>query len=122
MCLIARYLEENKLPTVCVGSALDIFQSGKPPRAVFTNYPLGHSAGRPFDVKDQISIIKSALDLFESENKETETRILNNEWGEQTWQVEASSTEGVDTREERDETPQFQEQSDILAAKATGQL
>ena len=73
-------------------------------------------------MKDQISIIKSALDLFESEDKETEPKILHNEWGEQTWQVEASSTKGVDTREERDETPQFQEQSDISAAKATGQL
>ena len=110
------------LPTVCVGSALDIFQSGKPPRAVFTNYPLGHSSGRPFDKDDQISIIKSALDLFESNNVKTRLRILDNDWGDQTWQVEASSTEGIDTREERDETPQFQEESDILAAKATGQL
>lgn len=122
MCLIARYLEENKLPTVCVGSALDIFQSGRPPRAVFTNYPLGHSAGRPFDREDQISIIKSALDLFESNVSETRIHFLGNDWGEPTWQVEASSTEGIDTREERDETPQFQEESDILAAKATGQL
>ncbi len=122
MCLIARYLEEHKLPTVCVGSALDIFQSGKPPRAVFTNYPLGHSAGRPFDMKDQTSIIKSALDLFESNDKETRLHILHNDWGEEAWQVEANSTEGVDTREERDETPQFQEESDIVAAKAAGQL
>ena len=64
MCLISRYLEENGLPTVSIGSALDIFQSGKPPRAVFTNYPLGHSAGKPFDEEDQYSIFIQAIDMF----------------------------------------------------------
>ena len=85
---------------------------------------LTSSDGHRFDVFEALpeGEAKGALDLFESEDKETEPKILHNEWGEQTWQVEASSTEGVDTREERDETPQFQEQSDISAAKATGQL
>ena len=122
MCLISRYLEENGLPTVCIGSALDIFQSGKPPRAVFTNYPLGHSAGKPFDEEDQYSIFIQAIDMFKPKGTDEAIRVLNNDWGEKIWEDEAKSTEGEDTREPRDETPQFQEETDILAAKQAGEL
>ena len=41
---------------MCVGSAIDIFQAGRPPRATFVDYPLGHSSGKPFDTADQLSI------------------------------------------------------------------
>ena len=34
-------------PTIILGSARDITQAGRPPRMVFLDYPLGHSAGRP---------------------------------------------------------------------------
>ena len=122
MCLISRYLEENGLPTVSIGSALDIFQSGKPPRAVFTNYPLGHSAGKPFDEEDQYSIFIQAIDMLKPKETDEAIRVLNNDWGEKIWEDEAKSTEGEDTREPRDETPQFQEETDILAAKQAGEL
>ena len=122
MCLISRYLEENGLPTVSIGSALDIFQSGKPPRAVFTNYPLGHSAGKPFDEEDQYSIFIQAIDMFKPKGTYKTIRVLNNHWGDKTWEDEAKSTEGQDTREPRDETPQFQDETDILAAKQAGEL
>ena len=110
------------MPTVCIGSALDIFRSGKPPRAIFTNYPLGHSTGKPFDFEDQISIVKKALKSFDIDEKRDAINILDNTWGEKTWMKEAMSTEGVDTREARDETPQFQMESDFLAAKESGAI
>lgn len=110
------------MPTVCIGSALDIFESGKPPRAIFTNYPLGHSTGKPFDFEDQISIIKKALKFLDTNETKKSINILNNTWGENTWLEEANSTQGVDTRESRDETPQFQERSDFLAAKKSGAI
>ena len=110
------------MPTVSIGSALDIFQSGKPPRAVFTNYPLGHSAGKPFDEEDQYSIFIQAIDMLKPKETDEAIRVLNNDWGEKIWEDEAKSTEGEDTREPRDETPQFQEETDILAAKQAGEL
>tara|TARA_Y100000590_G_C15739447_1_gene1019728 strand:- start:2070 stop:2288 length:219 start_codon:yes stop_codon:yes gene_type:complete len=45
---------------------MDITQSVNMPRSVFVNYPLGHPSGKPFDLPDQLSIVKSALNLLET--------------------------------------------------------
>ena len=55
MSLAARRLEALGIPTLCLGSALDILEAGAPPRAVFVDYPLGHSAGKPFQDRIQQS-------------------------------------------------------------------
>ncbi len=44
-----------------IGSARDIMEAIKAPRAVFVNFPLGHNTGRPFDRELQTSILKDAL-------------------------------------------------------------
>jgi len=59
--LIARAIEEVGIPTVSLSSALDITTLVKPPRTFFVNYPLGHTAGKPFDRKNQMEILKAAL-------------------------------------------------------------
>ena len=48
-----------------IGSALDILQSGQPPRAKFVNYPLGFESGRFRDKSDQLSVIRQALQGFD---------------------------------------------------------
>jgi hypothetical protein len=118
VCLIARHLEANGIPTLCLGSAFDILEAGKPPRAVFLDYPLGHSAGKPFDLADQESVIEQALAGFESLKSPGEMITLENKWGDSSWRAEASSTDGDDTRQPRDTTPQFQFESDRSAAIA----
>jgi hypothetical protein len=40
----------------------DLTSPVKPPRSFFVNYPLGHTAGKPFDRENQTAILKSALD------------------------------------------------------------
>jgi len=64
--LIARVVEEEGIPTICMTSALDITQSVKPPRAVFVNFPLGHQTGRPNDPAIQRQIVRDAMHAFES--------------------------------------------------------
>jgi hypothetical protein len=64
--LIARVVEEAGIPTLTMTSALDITQAVKPPRAVFLNFPLGHQTGKPDDPELQRSIIRDALNAFES--------------------------------------------------------
>ncbi len=64
MGLIARVLEEAGIPTTTVSSARDITASVKPPRAVFVNFPLGHTTGVPFDVQVQMGIVRVALDTL----------------------------------------------------------
>lgn len=108
---------------MCLGSALDIFQSGQPPRATFVDYPLGHSAGKPFDPADQNAIVRAALQGLETMSRPAEIRALPNRWdAEGEWQREAGRTSGADTRRPRDETPQFQHSADREAARASGAL
>ena len=122
VCLVARHLEANGIPTMCVGSAIDIFQAGRPPRATFVDYPLGHSSGKPFDTADQLSIVRAALAGFTRMTAPGEIQVLTNRWDDDDWRAEASSTKGQDTRQPRDETPQFQLPADRSAALASGAL
>lgn len=112
-CLISRHLEANGIPTMCLGSAHDIFTSGRPPRATFVDYPLGHSSGKPFDAADQLDIVRSALMGLETMKEPGELRILPNRWDDSgEWKKEAGRTRGADTRRPRDETPQYQYPAD----------
>ena len=122
VCLVARHLEAHGIPTMCLGSAIDILQAGRPPRATFVDYPLGHSSGKPFDATDQLSIVRAALAGFASIDTSGVIQVLDNRWGEDGWRAEASSTQGQDTRQPRDETPQFQLPADRDAAVLSGAL
>lgn len=119
--LVARHLEANGIATLCVGSALDILEAGRPPRAVFVDYPLGHTAGKPFDEADQDGILRAALGAFDSLDSPGRVLVLPNRWSDSDdWQRAATSSEGGDTRQPRDETPQFQHPADRDAAIASG--
>ncbi len=118
--LVARHLEAHGIPTVCLGSARDILAAGRPPRACFVDYPLGHTAGKPFDREDQDAILEAALALLATANAPDTLCTLPNRWGDEDWRAEASSTEAKDTRQPRDETPQFQTPADRAAAIASG--
>lgn len=63
---MARTIEELGIPTVSLSSALDVTVLVKPPRAVFVNYPLGNSGGRPFDNVNQRQILTIALRFLET--------------------------------------------------------
>ena len=66
MCLVARHLEAAGIPTVIVGSAIDIVEHCGAPRFVFTDFPLGNPCGRPYDAEMQRSIIEAAIDLLQN--------------------------------------------------------
>jgi len=64
--LVARYLEANGLPTVIIGSALDIVEHCGVPRLVFTDMPLGNPVGHPWDRDTQREVVRLALDTLET--------------------------------------------------------
>ena len=66
MSLVARHLEENGIPTVVLGSALDIVEHCGVPRFVFTDFPLGNPCGKPWDAPMQREIVSMAVELLES--------------------------------------------------------
>jgi D-proline reductase (dithiol) PrdB len=64
--LVARHLEANGLPTVIMGCAKDIVEHCGVPRLLFSDFPLGNSAGRPFDTESQARTLELALRLLET--------------------------------------------------------
>jgi hypothetical protein len=123
VCLVARHLEANGIPTMCLGSALDIFEAGRPPRATFVDYPLGHTTGKPFEPADQLGIVRAALEGLETMTRAEEFRHLPNQWDAAgQWRADTTRADRGDTRQPRDETPQFQYPADREAALASGML
>ena len=123
MCLVSRFLEAHGLPTLCLGSALDILSAGQPPRAVFLDYPLGHSAGKPFDREDQYAIVRAAVLGFDSLTQPGAIARLPNRWAEtEDWKPKAAAPQGADMRQPRDESPRFQLPEDREAARRSGAL
>ena len=82
MSLVARYLEANGIPTVLLCCARDITASAFPPRAVFVNYPLGNTAGRPFDPENQREIVKEALHVLEDATEPGRIVDTPHQWSE----------------------------------------
>ena len=68
LCLVARHLEANGIPTVIIGSALDIVEHCGVPRFYFTDFPLGNPCGHPWRPDMQREIVRRALGLFETAN------------------------------------------------------
>jgi glycine/betaine/sarcosine/D-proline reductase family selenoprotein B len=64
--LIARHIEANGTPTVIMGCAKDIVEHAGVPRFLFSDFPLGNSAGKPKDPESQTSTLELALRVLES--------------------------------------------------------
>jgi glycine/betaine/sarcosine/D-proline reductase family selenoprotein B len=64
--LVARHLEANGIPTVVMGCAKDIVEHAGVARFLFSDFPLGNSAGKPHDTDSQAQTLELALRLLES--------------------------------------------------------
>jgi hypothetical protein len=64
--LVARHLEANGIPTVVMGCAKDIVEHAAVARFLFSDFPLGNSAGKPHDVASQDQTLELALRVLES--------------------------------------------------------
>ena len=116
--LVERHLEANGIPTIIIGSALDILQSAAPPRATYLDYPLGHTCGKPFDGTDHLDIVRRSLRQLELITTPGDIVDLGNEWDDDAWRDKAMDPGAGDTREVRDATPQYQFEQDRRLAEA----
>jgi D-proline reductase (dithiol) PrdB len=64
--LIARHLEANGIPTVVMGCAKDIVEHAAVARFLFSDFPLGNSAGKPRDPASQAFTLELALRVLEA--------------------------------------------------------
>lgn len=111
MSLIARYLEENGLPTVVIGAARDIVEHCGVARFVFVDFPLGAPCGEPFNVPQQREIFGKAVGLLETATGPRTTVAPELTWSkgydwkrlvftaEQPWQDPATQAEWMARKE-----------------------
>lgn len=116
MGLVARQIEASGISTICLSSALSITAAVNPPRAVFIDFPLGHTAGKPGDATLQRNIMLDTLNAARNLSRPGEIRTLPYRWSdEETWKAGAMRT-GGDDRTVRDDQPQYQYPEDRAAA------
>lgn len=94
-------------------SARSITASVNPPRAVFTDFPLGRTCGPPDRPHTQRRIMRDALALFESMDTPGVIVDLGYSWGRE-WKREERRP--VDHRTPRFDVPQYQNRADKSAA------
>ena len=82
---------------------------------MFTDFPLGHTAGPPDDPETQLAITRAALDAAYTIDEPGTIVPLQFEWPEP-WK-KAARVEG-DIRTPRHDTPQYQSDDDRRAAIA----
>ena len=103
-----------------MSSALDITRAVNPPRAIFNDFPLGHTAGKPLDHALQREIMIETLSAFETMRAPGSIKMMPFEWSaDHSWK-HARAGEG-DSRTERTEEPTYQTEDDKAAA-AEGKL
>lgn len=88
MSLTARHLEAAGIPTVILGSALDVAEHCGVPRFLFTDFPLGNPCGKPFDTSMQEAIVVQGLDLLEHAERPRTTERTPFQWSDdQSWRA-----------------------------------
>jgi len=92
--LVARHLEAHGVPTVIMGCARDIVENVGVPRFLFSDFPLGNSAGRPFDKQSQQATLAAALELFGSATGPRTTRVSPQRWcNDESWKTDFMNIE-----------------------------
>jgi hypothetical protein len=98
--LIARYLEENGIPTVIMGCAKDIVEHVGAPRFLFSDFPLGNAAGKPDDVGSQAFTMDLALKVLESAIGPRTTVQSPLRWSDDaSWKLDFSNIEQMSDEE-----------------------
>ena len=100
MSLVARYLERNGIPTVVMGAAKDIVEHAGVPRFLFSDFPLGNSAGKPHAPDTQAFTLDLALKLLESAIGPRSTLQSPLRWNEDgDWKRDFSNVERMSPEE-----------------------
>ena len=105
-----------------MSSARSITAAVNPPRAVYLDYPLGRTAGKPNDPANQDEVMKSTLDAFASIGTPGTIVDLPYRWlADDAWKdrvmrpqggSKGGTAEHEDDRIERFDTPQYQSPQD----------
>jgi len=116
--LVARHLEANGLPTVIMGCARDIVEHCGVPRFLFSDFPLGNSAGRPFDVESQRLTLELALRVLESAPAARTTIQSPLRWRDDaSWKLDFSNLDRLTPEEIAEKRREFDAVKDVIKTK-----
>ena len=116
--LVARHLETNGIPTVIMGCAKDIVEHCGVPRFLFSDFPLGNSAGKPFDVDSQRATLELALRVLETAPAARTTVQNPQRWSaEASWKRDFSNIDKLSAEEITQRRQAFDMQKAVARAK-----
>jgi D-proline reductase (dithiol) PrdB len=116
--LVARHLEANGIPTVIMGCAKDIVEHCGVPRLLFSDFPLGNSAGRPFDVESQAFTLELALRVLESAQAARTTVQSPLRWRDDaSWKLDFSNLDRMTPEQIAERRREFDEIKVIAKSK-----
>ncbi len=96
-----------------MGCARDIVESAGVPRFSFSDFPLGNSAGKPFDEPSQTATLAQALGLFDTATGPRTTLVNPQDWGEDaSWQADFMNIEALSEAQIEKLRAGFQAQKD----------
>jgi D-proline reductase (dithiol) PrdB len=112
--LAARHLEENGIATVVMGCAKDIVEHCGVPRFLFSDFPLGHAAGRPKDLRSQAFTLELALRVLEAAPTARTTVQSPLRWSDDaSWKLDYSNIERLSPGEIQRRREEFDRQKEI---------
>jgi hypothetical protein len=88
---MAHVIESRNIPTLVIGTALDIMSRVPPPRAVFVDHPVGRTFGPPHDRQRNEAVLIRALAELPKFTHRGEIRDPHFEWelnGGRAWEEE----------------------------------
>ena len=118
MSLVARHLEANGLPTMIMGCAKDIVEYCGVPRFLFSDFPLGNSAGRPFDLESQALTLELTLRVLETAPAARTTVQSPLRWQEDaSWKLDFSNLDRMTPEQIAERRREFDEIKAIAKTK-----
>jgi hypothetical protein len=116
--LAARHLEANGIPTVIMGCAKDIVEHCGVPRFLFSDFPLGNAAGRPFDGESQALTLELALRVLETAPMARTTVQSPLRWADDAaWKLDFSNLDRMTPEQIAERRREFDESKAIAKAK-----
>ena len=118
MSLVARHLEAGGIPTVIMGCAKDIVEHCGVPRFLFSDFPLGNSAGRPFDADSQALTLELALRVLEAAPAARTTVQSPLRWRDDAdWKLDFSNLDRMTPEQIAERRREFDEQKAVARGK-----
>jgi hypothetical protein len=112
--LAARMLEASGIATVIMGSAKDIVEHVGVPRFLFSDFPLGNSAGRPNDRESQAFTLDLALRLLAAAPAARTTVQSPLRWSDNAaWKLDYCNVERLSPEEISERRQAFDEQKRV---------